>query len=99
MQEHRVRSGWWVPLFVVISVTLAGAIPSWCGAEEPSARRSQRTDKTQTPNTERSLERRLDELLANQATLLANQTEILQRFDAVMEELRIIKVRATSRGS
>ena len=37
------------------------------------------------------VERKLDQILANQET-------ILQRFDQVMEELRIIKVRSTSRG-
>ena len=37
------------------------------------------------------LEKKLDQILANQET-------ILQRFDQVMEELRIIKVRATLRG-
>ena len=38
-----------------------------------------------------ALEKKLDRILANQET-------ILQRFDQVMEELRIIKVRATIRG-
>ena len=32
------------------------------------------------------------------AQILANQETILQRFDQVMEELRIIKVRSTLRG-
>ena len=44
----------------------------------------------------RQLEKKLDAVLANQATILSNQATILQRFDAVMEELRIVKVRATA---
>jgi len=31
--------------------------------------------------------------------VLANQQAILQKFDAIQEELRIIKVRASSRGA
>ena len=38
------------------------------------------------------VDKKLDEILANQET-------IFKRFDQVMEELRIIKIRATSRGS
>ena len=38
------------------------------------------------------VDKKLDEILANQQA-------IFQRLDQVMEELRIIKVRATSRGS
>ena len=37
------------------------------------------------------VEDKLDQILANQQTILG-------RFDAVMEELRIVKVRATLRG-
>ena len=44
------------------------------------------------------LQKQMKELLAQQKEVLANQATILQRFDAVMEELRIIKVRATIRG-
>lgn len=42
--------------------------------------------------------KRLNEILDNQKTILANQQTIFQKFDAVMEELRIVKVRATLHG-
>ena len=42
-------------------------------------------------NKDAGLERKLDQIIANQENML-------QRFDQVMEELRIIKVRATLRG-
>jgi len=45
------------------------------------------------------LHKQLKEVLAKQEEILANQAVMLQKFDAVMEELRIIKVRATLRGS
>jgi len=43
----------------------------------------------------KALERKLDKLAKEQQTILETQQTILARFDAVMEELRIIKVRAT----
>ena len=41
------------------------------------------------------VERRLQEILNRQEEIRKTQQTILQKFDAVMEELRIIKVRAT----
>ena len=64
------------------------------GAAKPSrsvlggAKQTERSISSQAKN---SIEKKLDEILANQQT-------ILQRFDQVMEELRIIKVRATLRS-
>ena len=58
-----------------------------------SKARASSSDADGSPATERklkALEGKLDEVLANQQT-------ILQKFDMVMEELRIIKVRATLR--
>ena len=62
----------------------------------PSSARASRSPgkgtRENAKETESSrMEKKLDEILAN-------QTAILQRFDAVMEELRIIKVRATLRS-
>ncbi len=54
------------------------------------------SESHETPSDPMS--RRLEEILDNQRTILANQQTILQKFDAVMEELRIIKVRASLRG-
>jgi hypothetical protein len=44
------------------------------------------------------VEDRLNEIIAKQNQILANQQTLFQRLDAMMEELRIIKVRATIRG-
>ena len=58
----------------------------------PAARTT--TKKTDSADLTR-VERKLEKVLANQDTILANQQTIVKRFDEVMEELRIIKVRAT----
>jgi hypothetical protein len=44
------------------------------------------------------VQKQLKEILTKQEEILANQATLLQKFDVVMEELRIIKVRATIRG-
>ena len=41
------------------------------------------------------VEKKLAKILENQEELLKGQQTVLQKFDAVMEELRIIKVRST----
>ena len=51
-------------------------------------RASQATREADT--SDERIEQKLDQIVANQA-------EILQRFDAVMEELKIIKIRASLR--
>lgn len=61
-------------------VVTAGLVAQWAGAQEVSRR---------APDPSLSaLEKKLDQVLANQAL-------ILQRFDAVMDELRVVKVRCT----
>jgi len=57
----------------------------------PRSRQKTRTERAAASNQTR-LESKLE-------TILANQQAILQKFDAVQEELRIIKVRASSRGA
>lgn len=42
------------------------------------------------------IEKKLQQIIKNQEQILANQQTILGRFDAVMEELRIVKVRASA---
>lgn len=66
-------------------------------AEDTSTRSSTaRTTIKKTDSTDLTrLERKVEEVLANQDTILANQQMIFKKFDEVMEELRIIKVRAT----
>ena len=71
--------------------------PWGAAAEEASSKSSRRSRASATKEAggETSdtahLEAKLDEILATQQT-------ILSKFDAIMEELRIIKVRATLRG-
>ena len=88
------------------------AISASAGLWFQTASLAQEEEETRRPASSRSsvkqqvssadiarLEKRLNEVLANQKTMLENQQAILQKFDAVMEELRIIKVRATLAGS
>ena len=68
----------------------------WSAAGSRAASRdvldgAKQTESSVSSQAKNSIEKKLDEILANQAA-------ILQRFDQVMEELRIIKVRATLRG-
>ncbi len=52
-------------------------------------------EKESTAGSDAAVIKKLNEILANQQTILANQQTIFQRFDAMKEELRIIKVRAS----
>ena len=93
------RSTTWFVAMVVgigLGVSCWFSALSWAKQTTVKARSSTTSSATKpsTPSQEASdakLEKKLDEILANQQT-------ILQKFDAVMEELRIIKVRATLRG-
>ena len=69
-------------------------------AEEGEGRSSPSSTKKSTGSRveETRTEKKLAEILRNQEQILANQAAILQKFDAVMEELRIIKVRASIRS-
>lgn len=76
---------WWASVagLLAIGVQQGGVV-----AQETAARRSRATPPgTAVSGSEFArLEKRLDEIAAT-------QTQILQKFDAVMEELRIIKIR------
>ena len=79
---------WWAGVagLLAIGVQQVGVV-----AQETTARRS-RTTPTGAAVSDSDfarLEKRLDEIAATQA-------QILQKFDVVMEELRIIKIRATT---
>ena len=85
----------------VSAVLLCHAVVSAEDATIPTraARGSaKRTDASESTADEAKLERKLDNILANQQQVLANQQTILQKLDAMMEELRVIKVRATLRS-
>lgn len=71
---------------LAIGVQQAGVV-----AQETAARRSRApsADAAVSGAEFARLEKRLDEIAATQA-------QILQKFDMVMEELRIIKIRATT---
>lgn len=84
-----------LPLVVGIGMGLCA-----CGmlfAEDQTASHATHPrQKTRTARRANSDQTRLEGKLEK---ILANQQAILQKFDAVEEELRIIKVRASSRGS
>jgi len=76
---------WWASVAVLLAIGVQHAVI----AQETTARRSRATPaRTAASGAEfAQLDKRLDEIAAT-------QTQILQKFDAVMEELRIIKIRA-----
>ena len=104
----RERTGATLAILLGAGIGIGLMVPPWSAAEEegsahrvPNRSVQEGKEKAGRPAAKAKdpLERKVDEILANQAAILANQARILQRFDAVMEELRIVKVRATLRGS
>ena len=92
----------------VISMSLGGALGSSAYEAEddrapappPRASSSRMQMKPEEgAGKEEKILKKLDEVLTNQATIRQQLDTVMQRFDAIMEELRIIKVRATIRGS
>lgn len=80
--QARRRQVWFAGLLGAGLLAAASAAQALTGAETTDrAKESASVDAA-------SIEKKLDQILANQQA-------ILSRFDAVMEELRIIKVRAT----
>jgi len=77
-----------------LGLALVLVMGAWLAADALAVERSSRTSRTSTQATSGSgsesakIAAKLDQILANQET-------ILKRFDDVMEELRIVKVRAT----
>ena len=98
---QRFRGSVWGPaLTVVVAAGVFLGLAAWSSglaAGESSAKSSRSSrapsaTKAQEDGSEiAGLEKKLDEILANQQT-------ILSKFDAIMEELRIIKIRATIRS-
>ena len=76
------RAGWITGL--VVAAFIAGARVGM--AEDTSAPAAHSSRAIETANMK--IDRKLDQILSN-------QNEILKRFDLIMEELRVIKVRAT----
>ncbi len=93
-----MRFGVWTHLAaVLVGGVLAGGWLQHVGAEE-STRRTKPEPKPVTVSDFGDVQRVLNQILKNEEQILANQQTMSQRFDAVMEELRIIKVRATIRS-
>ena len=92
--RRHARRGLWGAVLCTIAVTTS-AVSSFGEQATTGAQRSQgrrASTDTQEMVSAETVAKKLDQVLEMQAT-------ILQRLDAVMEELRIIKVRATLRGS
>ena len=90
----RLEGRWGVFIVSVGLITGVGTA-ALCSAEEetpPSPVAQQASEKSEEAVNQAELaklEKRLDEVLAS-------QEQVLQKFDAAMEELRIIKIRATT---
>jgi len=91
---------WWLPftLGVALGVSVGLGPLSAAYEQDESSRRSSQSQQGQTEArraassdaARSSVERKLDQILANQET-------ILQQFEVIKEELRIIKVRSSLR--
>lgn len=95
---------WRWPIMILIGVGVAGTA-LWPGtraaAEEMAASSSAPRAVGRKPASsgdQAKVDRKLEEILKNQQTIIETQQAILKRFDAVMEELRIVKVRASAHG-
>ncbi len=87
----------WIRIFLtlLLSLVMLGLSNTGSAAEVSQAKtkripQSNEADKRDSVR-EMHIEKKLDQILANQAT-------ILEKFDLIMEELRIIKVRASIRS-
>ena len=70
------------------AVALALIVGAVVAADEDKAKDDEAVTTAELAKIERSLD-----------DVLASQQQVLQKFDGIAEELRIIKVRATSRGA
>ena len=75
-----------------------GTTTSSSDSSSSSRRQKMKPEEAGTSKEEKIL-KTLNEVLANQATILQRLDTVMFRFNEIMEELRIIKVRATIRGS
>lgn len=88
LKRQRIR----ILLASIVAAGVALCSLSASHAAEGASKARRASDRVaKEKNRDAELEKKLDQILANQAL-------ILQKFDAVMEELRIIKVRATIRS-
>ena len=104
MDSHRRRCPEKWVLLLVVGASIALGLWSHAAASdvEDSSRSSRpprssakATGTKPSPDDQRAELVRLDEKLDR---VLTNQERILKKFDEVLEELRIVKVRATLRG-
>jgi len=78
---------------IAVVVTVPLALHRFAGAQQPPMPVAEKSRESKVNMA--LIEQKLEKILDNQTAILKNQQTILQRFDAVMEELRIIKMRAT----
>ncbi len=90
---HSTRRSWprLIALVVGLGTVVVGSSSLVLSDEETVPKRSSRSSKSSSGGPSASVDQKLDEILANQKA-------ILQKFDAIMEELRIIKVRTIYKG-
>ena len=100
IRESRARAA----VMIILTTSLATTLGVWASASDTedasrSSRATRSTAKTSaskpSPGDERAELVHLDEKLDR---ILANEEQIMKKFDEMMEELRIIKVRASIRG-
>ena len=82
-------------LTVVLTLWMARTGTVQGASTKPSSTTTEALATSSGSETAR-LEKKLSQILTNQEKILENQQTIFQRFDAVMEQLRIIKVRSTT---
>jgi hypothetical protein len=94
-RSHAPTRRW--PLLVLLAAALGSGLWSPVSAETESSSRSSRSSRSASKSTGARSDRddlvRLDEKLDR---ILAQQEQILQKFEGIMEELRVIKVRASN---
>jgi len=90
---HSTRRSWprLIALVVGLGTVVVGSSSLVLSDEETVPKRSSRSSKSSSGGSSANVDQKLDEILANQKA-------ILQKFDAIMEELRIIKVRTIYKG-
>ena len=94
----RLRYGWRGTIIAcgLLSVSMGSTVVSAVESTPHTHNVSKKSPAGDTSSSDASVDRRLQDILNRQDEILRNQQTILQKFDAVMDELRIIKVRASA---
>lgn len=78
----------------MLGISLVGAL-AWCQAQV--AAEQARSKHTSAQSSDTAIDEAI--LLQKLEQVLANEQAILKKFDALQDEVRVIRVRAASRGS